>query len=107
MANNPYVSIAQFGDFYDTRLITQTLGDNNETTMQTYMTTRLQNILDDAAAEVESALRGAYAPPIYLTGTTTPAPVVARLVAALAVDRCFSRRGDVPKWVNAARTWYD
>lgn len=106
MANNPYVSVSQMGDFYDTRLIAQTLRDDNGTTLDTAAAIRLQVLLDDAASEVEAALRGAYAPPIYLAGTTTPAPAIARLVAALTIDRCFSRRGDVPKWVNAAREWY-
>lgn len=111
---NPYVTTTSILDYYDGRLLAQVLADDNSTGMVSGVLVwdagrlaRLQIILDDAAAEVEAALRGAYRPPIFLSGTNTPAPQVARLVAALAVDRAFSRRGDVPKWVVASREWYE
>jgi hypothetical protein len=110
---NPYVTTTSILDYYDERLLAQVLVDNNSTGMVNGVVVwdatrlaRLQIILDDAASEVEAALRGAYRPPILLTGTATPAPQVCRLVAALAIDRAFSRRGDVPKWVVSARDWY-
>jgi phage gp36-like protein len=93
---NPYCQISDLYSRFDQRTIAQLSNDNNSGIS---VNANIQNILDDAAAELESHIAGRYGLPLPNTLT--------RWVAAVAVQRLYARRADLPAGVAAEIDWAD
>jgi hypothetical protein len=103
---NPYLDYTGFGSFFDTRIVPQLSRDDNGTTVGAPDTALVDDLLDTAADEVETALSGAYAAPIVNSAGQVP-KMMKRLVASKTIQMLYSRRADAPDWVEREEAWYD
>ena len=103
--SNAYITIAQFESYFDVRQVAQLSGDSNS---RVAVDSVIQDLLDTAASEVESALTGRYALPV-LDSTGAVPLVLRKAVAMFAVYNHYLRRGSVPDGiraeVEAIRAW--
>ena len=95
--SNAYISIAQFESYFDSRQISQLSGDSNS---RVAVESVIQDLLDAAASEVDSALTGRFALPV-LDSTGNAPLVIRRAVAMIAVYNHYLRRGSVPDGIRA------
>jgi phage gp36-like protein len=95
--SNPYCTIAQLYDMYDLRAVANLSNDTNSTSP---LVSRIQNILDMQAGEMESYLSGRVTLPLSIIS-----PVLTKWVAVTTAARLYARRADKPKEIMSDEEW--
>ena len=96
---NPYCSITQLRQLFDSRTVDALSSDDGSGSQQA---STLQLLLDTEASELESYLNGRYGLPL----AQVP-PVLTKVVGSMVMRSSFMRRSDVPKGAQAAIEWVD
>jgi hypothetical protein len=104
-SSDPYIAVADFLKRYDWRTIAQLMGDDDQveplrSTLLDDETTEganLAEVLKDSSGEVETAalVGGRYAPADLNALTGNQLAYLKRLVADIAIGRCYQRRPDL------------
>ena len=99
MSNN-YVSISDFDNRFDTRVINQ-LSTSDDTANPVAL--NIQTAIDDAASLWDSYFLGRF---VVSTGTPTP-NIIQRWICIKALDNMFGRRMGMPDWIIKEMDWAD